>query len=219
LCYNVIQQASSEFCQAIRRDPLSGGIVDPYVAQIRQANTGGLETSGVDFALFYGFDLGPGRLDLSSDWTWTDDFTLTPVQALPAIRNQCAGSWGGTCGEPIAEWRGNTRVTYTVEAFSVSLRHRYLSSVTNDRYILPLRSGGTPPPLANLSYPVLPSRNYLDLSFSYDVVENFQFFGGARNLLSEKPPVVGSPQIRANTYPATYDVLGTEFFLGAIARF
>jgi outer membrane receptor protein involved in Fe transport len=218
LCYNIIQDAASEFCQAIRRDPLSGGIIDPYVAQIRQANTGGLATSGVDFALQYGFALGPGRLDIGSDWTWTDEFTLTPVQALP-LQNECAGSWGSTCGEPIPEWRGNTRLTWSWEALSLSLRHRFLSSVTNDRYILPLRAGGTPPPLANLSYPKLPARHYIDLSGTYDVLDNIQLFGGVRNLFNTRPPVVGSPQIRANTYPATYDVLGQEFFFGAIARF
>jgi outer membrane receptor protein involved in Fe transport len=219
LCYNVIQDAGSEFCQAIARDPRTGAINDPFVARILQANTGALETSGVDFAARYGFDVGTSRIDLSTDWTWTDAFTSTPVEALPDIRNECVGSWGSTCGEPIPEWRGNTRVTWSNGPYSVSVRHRFLSSVTNDRYILPLRSGATPPALEDLSYPVLPSRNYFDLSLTVDVTEDVRFYGGARNLFNEKPPVVGSPQIRANTYPATYDVLGTEFFVGAVLKF
>ena len=32
-------------------------------------------------------------------------------------------------------------------------------------------------------------------------------------------PVVGSAQVRANTYPATYDSLGAEFFIGAQLKF
>jgi iron complex outermembrane recepter protein len=31
--------------------------------------------------------------------------------------------------------------------------------------------------------------------------------------------VIGSAQVRANTYPATWDSIGTEFFLGAIVKF
>lgn len=219
LCFNIIQDNASEYCQAVRRDPLTGAITDTYAAQIRQANTGALKTSGIDFALRYGFDLGGGKLDISSDWTWTNEFTSTPVQDFPDIQNQCVGSFGATCGEPIPEWRGNTRVTYTLGYGSISLRHRFLSSVTNDRYILPSRSGATPPALDSLSYPVLPSVSYFDLSFTVDPADNFQFFGGVRNLFAKEPPVVGSPQVRANTYPATYDVLGREFFLGASVKF
>ena len=53
LCYNVLQDPSSEFCQAVNRNPVTGEINDPYTVKILQANTGGLETSGIDFALQY----------------------------------------------------------------------------------------------------------------------------------------------------------------------
>jgi outer membrane receptor protein involved in Fe transport len=218
LCYNVIQDANSEFCQAVRRDQ-NGAIIDPFSVLILQANAGELETSGVDIAVRYTHSLAGGRLDFSSDWTWTDDFILTPVSAFPNIQNNCVGSWGQTCGEPIPEWRGLTRVTWSWEIYSISVAHRYIDAVTNDRYILPLRSGGTPPALDSLSYPVLPSRNYFDLAVTIDVTEDAQLYGGARNILGEKPPVVGTAQVRANTWPATYDFLGTEFFFGAIFRF
>jgi iron complex outermembrane recepter protein len=227
LCYNVIQDINSEFCQAIRRDASTGAITDSNAAQIRQANTGALETSGIDVALRHSFDLGFGigglgektTLEISSDWTWTEKFTSTPVQAFPNIKNRCVGSFGATCGEPIAEWRGSSRVTLDAGKASLSLRHRYISGVTTDRYLLPLRAGATPPALADISYPKLKAVNYFDLSFTIDPVENFQFFGGARNIFNTKPPVVGSPQVRANTYPATYDVLGTEFFFGGSVKF
>jgi outer membrane receptor protein involved in Fe transport len=70
-----------------------------------------------------------------------------------------------------------------------------------------------------LVYPKLPAQHYVDLSFTYDVMDNLRIFGGANNLFDNDPPNVGSPQIRANTYPATYDVLGIEFFIGATIRF
>jgi outer membrane receptor protein involved in Fe transport len=225
LCFNVIQDNNSEFCQAIRRDPNSGAINDPFVAQIRNANTGSLKTSGIDFALRYRANLGFGllgatsTLDISTDWTWTDEFTSTPVAAFPNIKNFCIGSFGSTCGEPLPEWRGVTRVTWNTGDLALSVRHRYIGGVTNDRYILPLRSGATPPPLNTLVYPHLPAQHYIDLSFTFDLGEHLRIFGGANNVFDNDPPNVGSPQIRANTYPATYDVLGTEFFIGATIKF
>ncbi len=219
LCFNVLKDPNSEFCKAIRRDPATGIITDTNAAQIRQANTGGLKTSGVDLVVRYSFDLGGNRVDLATDWTWTNEFTATPLQALPNIQNKCVGSFGLTCGEPIPEWHGSSRVTYNIGTMSFSLRHRFLSSVTTDRYLVPLRQGATPPALDTISYPKLPSRHYFDLSFNVEPIKNIELFGGARNIFGAKPPVVGSPQVRANTYPATYDVLGTEFFLGATAKF
>lgn len=226
LCFNIIQDNASEFCQAIHRDPNSGAINDPFVAQIRNANTGSLKTSGVDFALRYRANLGFGlfspqsTLDISTDWTWTDEFTGTPVAAFPNIKNFCIGSFGSTCGEPLPEWRGVTRVTWNTGNLALSLRHRFIGGVTNDRYLIPLRQGSANvPPLNTLVYPHLPAQHYLDVSFTYDLLQDFRIFGGANNVLDNDPPNVGSPQIRANTYPATYDVLGIEFFIGAIFKF
>jgi iron complex outermembrane receptor protein len=227
LCYNVIQDANSEFCRAIVRNPNTGEINDPFVAQIRNANTGKLKTSGIDIAARYRFDLGfglPGlgetsTVDLSTSFTYLDEFTSTPVAAFPNIKNYCAGSFGPTCGQPLPRWRGTTRVTWNIEDLSLSLRHRYVGKVTTDRYILPKRSGSaTAPALSSIAYPILPAQNYFDLSFSYDITKTVQVFGGANNVLNNKPPVTTQGP-NANTFSATYDVLGTEFFLGATAKF
>ncbi|MGH1556709.1 TonB-dependent receptor domain-containing protein [Caulobacter segnis] len=55
LCYYIVQSASSEFCQAIKRNPVTGEIALPYYATVTNANTGGLKTAGVDFAANYRF--------------------------------------------------------------------------------------------------------------------------------------------------------------------
>jgi iron complex outermembrane receptor protein len=225
LCFNILRDNASAFCQAIRRSP-AGEIVDPYVVQIRTANTGKLQTSGVDFAARYQIPLGFGvfegasKLDVSTAWTLTNSFNSVPVAAFPNIENKCAGSFGSTCGEPLPKWRGSTRVTWTTGPLMLSLRHRYVGKVTNDRYILPLRANnGAVPLLASLVHPVLPAQHYFDLSFQLDAMKNVQLFGGVNNLTANEPPLVGSPQIRANTYPATYDVLRREYFVGAILKF
>lgn len=218
LCYNILQDANSEFCQAINRDSNSGAISDSNAAQIRQANTGAIETSGIDVAIRYSFDLSGSSIYLSTDWTLTDEFALTPVQAFPNIVNHCEGAFGSTCGEPVPETRAVSRITWDLDGYSLSLRHRYLSGVTVDRYLLPKRSGGTVPALDTLVYPKLPAQHYLDFSFTFDVLDNIQLYGGVNNLLDNDPPVA-SVAPRTNAYAATYDVLGREYFMGVNARF
>ena len=34
-----------------------------------------------------GFDIGKSRLDINTAWTYVDEFTVTPVQALPENKN------------------------------------------------------------------------------------------------------------------------------------
>lgn len=227
LCYSVIQDANSEFCRAITRNPNTGEINDPFVAQIRNANTGQLKTSGIDFAVRYSFaaDFGfPGlgsnsSFDVSSNITYLDEFTSTPVAALPDIRNECAGSYGPTCGQPLPRWRATSRITWNVEDLSLSLRHRYIGKVTTDRYIVPNRQGAANAPrLDSFAYPVLNDQNYFDLSFNYRLREGMEIFGGANNMFNNRPPVTTQGP-NANTFSATYDVLGTEFFLGASLKF
>jgi iron complex outermembrane receptor protein len=227
LCYNIVQDAGSEFCRAVARNPQTGEINEPYAVSIRNANTGKLKTSGIDIAARYrlpvdftfpGFS-GTSSFDLGTNVTYLRAFTAVPVAALPTIQNKCAGSFGPTCGQPLPRWRAVSRLTWNLEDLSLSLRHRYVGKVTTDRYIVPLRQGSAATPsLSSIPYPVLKAQNYFDLSFNLNVTKNFEFFGGANNIFNKEPPV-STQGPNANTFSATYDVLGVEFFLGATARF
>lgn len=223
LCYLVLQDASSPYCQAISRDPNSGAINDPYVAQIRNANTGSLKTSGIDFAGQYSIDADMfgqvTRFDINSTYTYLDEFTSTPVAEFPDIKNFCVGSYGPTCGQPLARWRGTSRVTWTIGDISLSARHRYIGPVTTDRYLVPLRRGASnAPALSNFAYPKLDAQHYLDVSFTVDFDNNKQFYGGVNNVLNNNPPITTQGP-NANTWSATYDVIGPEFFMGAVLKF
>lgn len=224
LCYNVVQQASSPFCQAITRDPLTGQIAAPGYITATNGNTGALKTSGVDFASSYSFHtdwgLGSGgsRFEIGTDVSWTRSFTSVPVAAL-STKNECVGSFGQTCGQPIPEWKGVTRVTWKSGPFVLSLRHRFIGAVTVDSYILPLRAGGLVPALNTLTNPVIPTQHYFDLSTSIDVSKQFQLNMGVTNIADRDPPIVGSAAPSDNTFAATYDVQGRTFFVGATARF
>uniref|UniRef100_UPI0035CB0B1D TonB-dependent receptor domain-containing protein n=1 Tax=uncultured Sphingomonas sp. TaxID=158754 RepID=UPI0035CB0B1D len=224
LCYNVIQDASSPFCRAITRDPLTGQIAAPGYITATNANTGALKTSGIDFASSYSLRTGFGldgkgsRFSLGTDITWTRSFTSVPVAAL-STRNECVGSFGQTCGQPIPAWKGVTRFTWNSGPLTLSLRHRFIGAVTVDTYVLPLRSGGVVPSLASLSNPVIPTQHYFDLSGSIDVGDRFQINAGINNLADRDPPIVGSSAPSDNTFAATYDVEGRTMFVGVTAKF
>ncbi len=215
LCYLTVRDANSDFCRAVHRNPATGAITVPFSLDVLQANIGSLETSGFDLQGRYGFDLGGGRLDISTTWTYTDEFTVTPMQAVPENTNECVGAYGATCGEPIPEIKGVTRFTWTTGPFGLSLRHRFIDSVTTDRYVLPSRRPGvTPPALTTFTNATLDSQNYLDLSFTYDMGEKAELFAGVNNVLNSDPPIIVGQGGYANTFPATYDYAGMTVFLG-----
>jgi outer membrane receptor protein involved in Fe transport len=136
------------------------------------------------------------------------------MQAVPTNKNECVGSFGATCGEPVPELKGTTRVTWTMGGLDLSLRHRFVDGVTTDRIVVPERQGLTPPAKNTLTHPDLESMNYLDLSASYTFADKFEIFGGVNNVLDTDPPIVGAGQGYANTWPATYDYAGRVMFVG-----
>ena len=99
LCYLTVQDANSDFCQAVHRNPATGGITVPFSLDVLQANIGALETQGIDLQarVWMGRGLGRhgrssgSRFDISTAWTYTDEFTVTPMQAVPQNKNRCVG--------------------------------------------------------------------------------------------------------------------------------
>jgi outer membrane receptor protein involved in Fe transport len=221
-CYQQLLNAGSAYCQAVQRDPGTGQIVNVNVGL---ANAGALKTEGVDFEVSYAHELGWGllrkgsTLRLASEWNYVTEYTLVPIKDRPSINYQCVGAYGPTCGEPFPRLKGVTRVTWGDGPLDLSLRYRFVDSVTVDKYLLPLRSGTTVPPLNTLTNPVLPSAHYIDLSFSWDVNEGLELSGGVNNVFNWGPPIVGSSAGYGNTWPATYDPYGQTFFLDARLKF
>ncbi|MES1198668.1 MAG: TonB-dependent receptor [Pseudomonadota bacterium] len=224
LCYNVLKDPNSLACHSLPRQS-DGEIALPNPALLTNANAGGYHTSGIDLNGNYTFDIGWGLFDNSSSlnintsWNYTHEWTFTPLQDQPNIRNPCVGSYGTTCGDPIPNYKGTTRFTWTTGPLSLSLRHRYIGEVTVDKYLIPLRTGGTPPAFDSLVNPVFAAQSYFDLAFSYEVGEHGELYGGINNVDNKDPPVAGSSQVRANTWPATYDTNGRVFFVGATVKF
>jgi outer membrane receptor protein involved in Fe transport len=225
LCYLTVQDAASDFCQAVHRNPASGGITVPYSLDVLQANLGRLATIGVDLGARYGWDVGFGmegasRFDLNTQWTFTDKFTITPMQATPVNKNRCVGAYGSTCGEPIPESKGVTRLTWTTGPLGVSLRHRFIDSVTTDRIVLPKTAGAaTVPAASTFTNPKFDAMNYFDLSATFDFGDKAEIYAGVNNLLDEDPPIVAGFGGYGNTFPATYDYAGMTVFMGVNVSF
>jgi len=224
LCYFTVQDAGSDFCQAVHRNPATGGITVPYSLDVLQANIGRIATIGVDLGARYGWDAGFGiggasRFDINTQWTFTDKFTITPMQAVPSNRNRCVGAYGSTCGEPIPESKGVTRFTWTTGPLGVSLRHRFIDSVTTDRIVLPQSAGLVPPAAAALTNPKFDAMNYIDLSATYEFGDNVEIYAGANNVFDSDPPIVAGFGGYGNTFPATYDYAGVTMFMGVNVSF
>lgn len=225
LCYKTIMDASSVFCQAIHRDPSSGQVTGPDYVSTTNANVGRLATAGVDVEGHYGFGtdwglMGTSRWDVSANVNYVSEFTGTPIQDQPNVKNDCLGAFGATCGQPIPKWKGSGRVTWKTGPLTLSARARYIGKVTVDTYMLPLSRGLTPPALNTLTNPVIDAQTYIDLTAAYDLTSKIQVSVGARNLFDKNPPILGSSQLPSdNTIPATYDVQGRVFFVSVDAKF
>jgi len=219
LCYNVIRNADSAVCRAVQRNPVDGVIAAPFAVRATNSNIGSLQTSGLDMAINYRFEVPFGLLSRSGDISidargvWLDKFTLTPLQDLPQQANECVGAFGLTCRDVRPEFKSATRVSYATGPLTISLRHRHLGEVTDDRILLPRRAG-LPEPTA-LAVPTVAAQDYFDIAFTIDFERvGVSLHGGVNNVLDKDPPILGSSQQQANTYPSTYDALGAEYFLG-----
>ena len=215
-CYNGTDPTNAN-CLAIHRDS-TGAVAAPTYINLGETNLNFLKVEGVDFGGDYAFDPGYSLLDGSSDITVSTNWTLTmeneAQSSVPgsAVVN-CIGAFGGTCGEPVPRWKGVSRVTYQNGPLSISMRWRFIDSVTDDRYLLPLRTHvGVSAPLNTLTNPVIPMFNYIDLSGSYDINDSMTFTAGINNLFGLTPPVTIKSSY-GNTWPGTYDAFGQTFFL------
>lgn len=214
LCYNVIQNVNSVYCQAFQGTRNALGQFDGVVApQILNANVGRLQVEGVDFAADLstrlGFSLLGGeetRLNAMLQGTYTARSNLTPVQDLPNQVNRCAGSFGIlACGTPTPKWKWTSRVSLLDGPSTISARWRHLSGVRDDN------------PDTTYFVERIPSYDVFDLTFGFDVSKSMNLSFGVNNIFDKQPKILGSNQEQANTYPGVYDVLGRDFF--AAVRF
>ena len=214
ICYNQVKDITSPFCQAISRRP-DGNIGN---VNVLNENIASLETSGIDINIAWSKDLDFGMggegstIDISTKATYLTSFDVTPVADL-GDTNECAGSFGNTCGSPLNELIVNTRVTWNTGKWGFSGLVRYLSAVDDDTIATQEVDR------ANILVDELSAEVYLDLAATYSFTDDFSVNLGINNILDTEPTQIGDQQEQANTFPSTYDLLGPRAFLSVNYRF
>lgn len=214
-CYNGVVPG---FCNFITRAP-AGNITQ---ISLNNQNLALLTSKGIDGELSYNFDAediglsvlgGEFALNIIGGYKIEDGNQSSPIAAF----FDCAGYFGATgtasCGEPSPQWKHTATLRHSKGALLNSLRWRHLSGTTEDDQI----AGG-----ANSGRFVteIAAKNYFDFTSQWDISDHFQISAGVINMFDTDPPVLGDCcSEQANTYPATYNPFGRQFFLSGKARF
>lgn len=218
--------ADPEFCSLVNRDASgslwrsSGG----FIRNLSQ-NIGGLSTSGVDVNASYRTEIGNvGRLSLSFVGTWLESLETDTGVTIPGSDQtyDCVGLYGNTCLSPTPEWRHQARVSFDLPSgVGASLRWRYFDGVTLDGLEDNTNFSGAPSRPGNDSFDAI---SYFDVSFNWEVGDNYNFRLGANNVLDKAPPTTGSQACPAgpcngNTFAQVYDALGRYIYAGVTLDF
>lgn len=169
---------------------------------------------GIDWQIQYAFALGNGELSLQNIGTYfiTNEFTSSPL----SDPTDCNGIFGGGCtglGDFTApEWRLTQNITYSFDKWVIRLQGRMISAIDN--------ADAVADPDALFAQPQIAENFYGDLTFTYQVNENFMLSGGVENFTDNEPPIMGFfRNVAAGTDPSLYDVLGRSYFLGGRLTF
>ncbi|MGE5615967.1 MAG: TonB-dependent receptor plug domain-containing protein [Bacillota bacterium] len=205
-----LDTGNPRFCSLVHRDARFGTLwfQDANVIAINQ-NIGRLRTSGIDAAFNYTMRLGTrGVLALDALGTYVRTLSVEPYPGADAF--DCAGLFGGFCGDPTPRWRHRIRAKWqTPWNLDVAATWRYIHSAT----LAPGAVDGEP------AFPKLGARNYLDLAFTWSVDKHLSVRGSVNNVFDRDPPIAGGFGFNGNIYPQLYDALGRHFFVGATVRF
>lgn len=211
-CFNIIQDASSEYCQAIHRNTLSGSLsggIDFGVDQF-QFNSAKRSTRGLDVQFDYKRPVGGYTIGLNVAGTYVFTYKKQGATFLP--ETECAGRFGFACNiAPMPKWKHTATLTFGNDDFNLAGRWRLIGAVKEDAGTDILKSR-------------IPSVSYFDFTANFTVEENFTFRLGVQNAFDKQPPIVGSAAggtayNAANTFPTVYDVLGRTFFAGITAKY
>ena len=204
VCYTdaVSGGAGSPFCNVIQRR--GDGTID--FVSLTSANVAEQTLKGFDILAGYDMDIWGGDMRINYVATFTQESNFT---AFPgADTDDCAGYFGQTiCGEPLPEYKHRATANWSNDDWTAMLSWRYVGEVTDDD-----------PSFLNFGEKI-DGFNYFDASATYRFTDNYSLTFGIDNLLDEKPPLLGDNQEQANTYPATYDVFGSTYFLRMTADF
>jgi len=203
-CYVIVQDAANPFCARISRGP-DGQITAVDSSDI---NVALLRVRGVDVGARYGFDLAGGR----ATFDYAGDIVTSQSQknGAAAATIECAGRFGATCGletrRALPKYRHRVNLAWAEdEGLTLRGTWRMLGAVRDDSpTVFAVERIGT--------------QHYFDLAAAYDVGRQMTLVLGVENLFDRQPPLAGSNAADANTFPASYDVIGRRFGVSVTVR-
>ncbi|MAW81570.1 MAG: hypothetical protein CMI63_15135 [Parvularcula sp.] len=210
-------QGISSQCDIVAqgRNPANGilGQGAPFLSSLGVINAAQLKASGIDGRIGYSFDMGEGSVSINYYGTYTLENSLLPSPTTALI--ECAGYFSGQCGEPLPEYKHTAQIGYLWGPLTTSVRWRLIGGVDLDPSTFPTPSSS----FSDLSDDI-GMYNYLDVTMQYAVNENLDLTVGVQNITGKDAPLLGSTvNEQANTWPATYETLGRQLFVGASVRF
>jgi iron complex outermembrane recepter protein len=196
---------TQEFCQLIRRNPNTG---DREETKAAYSNLGTIQTQGVDLAVGWNTDIGPGNFGVNTTLSWLDYYEYQPVAG--AVTNDATGTLdqGGQY-----DYRLLTNFNYRLSALNLGLQWRHLPSVDS-------AAKGIVPNTTQLG---TGSYDVFGLTASYELGSKVTLRAGIDNVLDEEPPALnripGGDSNTDQTNASFYDILGRRFFAGVKVRF
>jgi outer membrane receptor protein involved in Fe transport len=193
------------WCGLITRNENNGlrsSVEAPYF------NSGLLETTGLDVALNWGTDMGPGNFNINTVATYVDRFETQDNPTAPVFDAVGTLDQGGQF-----EYRINSTFSYALANTQVGLQWRHYPSIKDETAA---RDPGTR---------LLPVSSFdlVNLFARYSINDRIEFRGGIDNLFDEEPPVVGADPGTATlprdnnlgtTEAGFYDPLGRRYYVG-----
>jgi len=167
---------------------------------LTNANLADYETEGVDFALNYAFDAGPGQLNLGVMGTWLNKYDYTPFEGAELVQLASRFGFDQFLQLPAVfpEWKVNFNFAYYMGNWSFSWIPRWFSETEDVN-----ADDSNAQNFATAMW-------YNDIQATYDL-GGWNFALGVRNLLDEDPPYVTNND-DMNTINASYLTAGRYFY-------
>lgn len=208
------------FCGRIHRD--SNGTLwlspDGFI-DTKLLNIGSIEVRGIDIGVNYRHGLGRfGSATAEFLGTYLDKYVVDNGGLTEPF--ECAGLFGGGCGNPTPRWRHKARLTWESHSgISLSFHWRHTGSMK--LRIIPALAP-SPGPFSSR----MPARSFFDVAALFRIQRQYVLRIGVNNFFDTEPPILpsgegaGAPTFyNGNTYPQWYDPLGRFFFAGFTVNF
>lgn len=206
-CYITDPTPGNPLCNAVTRNPATGYLFDAFVDD---RNLALIKQEGIDIDFRYGFDVDVGipqsRITLGYTASIVTKYSIQRNAALTPV--DCKGTYGAACSSDLVtlvapDFRSRATVTWDTEPLTVQFGWKRIGSVRNST------AGSTAE---------IPAYDYFDLNLAVrPPVEGLTLSFGIDNLFDKKPPLPVNPGAY-NTFPDTYDVLGTTFGFSVTLR-